>query len=109
VLWLEFDHPPDNPRDMFFGRILAYAPDPLLKSTPDAFYADTAWSTNEIKLLLADLTLGPDTPLSCLAVEILPGGSPTIDPLGAGLGQERILRTSFAEASIEVRNGASST
>jgi hypothetical protein len=64
------------------------------QSTPDAFYADTAWATNEIKLLLADLTLGSDTPLSCLAVEIFPGGVPTQDPLGVGLGQERILRTS---------------
>lgn len=64
------------------------------QSTPDAFYADTAWSTSEIDLLLAGLTLGPGTPLSCLAVETLPGGSSTPDPLGAGLGQERILRTS---------------
>jgi hypothetical protein len=64
------------------------------QSTPDAFYADTTWSTNEIKFLLADLTLGSDSPLSCLAVEVLPGGSPIPDPIGTGLGQERILRTS---------------
>lgn len=57
-------------------------------------YADTTWATNEIKLLLANLTLGADTSLSCLAVEVLPGGVPTPDPLGARLGQERILRTS---------------
>lgn len=29
-LWVEFDRPVDNPRDAFFGRITAYAPDPLL-------------------------------------------------------------------------------
>lgn len=29
-LWVEFDQPVDNPRDAYFGRITAYAPDPLL-------------------------------------------------------------------------------
>jgi len=32
--------------------------------------------------------------LSCVAVETLPGGSPFPDPLGADLGQERLLRSS---------------
>lgn len=50
--------------------------------------------TNEITLLLASLTLDADTPLSCLAVETLPGGSAFPDPLGADLGQERLLRSS---------------
>jgi hypothetical protein len=44
--------------------------------------------------MLDGLTLGTDTPLSCLAVETLPGGSKIADPLGASLGQERLLRTS---------------
>ena len=61
---------------------------------PDALYADASWSTSEIKLMLDGLTLGTDTPLSCLAVETLPGGSKIDDPLGANLGQERLLRTS---------------
>ncbi len=30
VLWVEFDRPPDNPADTLFGRVLAYAPDPVL-------------------------------------------------------------------------------
>jgi hypothetical protein len=30
VLWVEFDRPPDNPRDAYFVRLLAYAPDPAL-------------------------------------------------------------------------------
>lgn len=63
-------------------------------ATPDAFYADASWSTKEIYMMLESLTLGADTPLSCLAVETLPGGSSIPDPLGASLGQERILRTS---------------
>lgn len=29
-LWVEFDQPIQNPRDTYFGRITAYAPDPLL-------------------------------------------------------------------------------
>ncbi|MCW3097917.1 MAG: hypothetical protein JWL77_3535 [Chthonomonadaceae bacterium] len=64
------------------------------RSTPDAFYGNATWSTSEVRLLLASLTLDADTPLSCLAVETLPGGNPFPDPLGAGLGNERLLRTS---------------
>ncbi len=56
--------------------------------------ATTAWTTSQIVAALAELTLGPDTPLSCLAVETLPGDSPWADPLGAQLGYERFLRTS---------------
>ncbi len=61
---------------------------------PDALYADATWSTSEIDSMLDSLTLGPDTPLSCLAVETLSGGSNVTDPIGANLGQERLLRTS---------------
>lgn len=35
-LWVEFDEAVQNPRDAYFGRITAYAPDPLLAQwTPD--------------------------------------------------------------------------
>jgi hypothetical protein len=61
---------------------------------PDALYGDATWSASEVKLALASLTLDPDTSLSCLAVETLPGGVRLPDPLGAQLGQERLLRTS---------------
>lgn len=64
------------------------------QSTPDALFADASWSASEIRLMLDGLTLGKDTPLICLAVETLPGGSKIADPLGANLGQERLLRTS---------------
>jgi hypothetical protein len=30
MLWLEFDVPPPGPRDLVFGRVLAWAPDPAL-------------------------------------------------------------------------------
>lgn len=61
---------------------------------PDALYANATWSNAEITALLSSLTLPSDTPLSCLAVETLPGGSPFPDPLGADLGLERLLRCS---------------
>ena len=66
----------------------------LFQESPDAFFGDATWSKAEIRLLLSSLTLEADTPLSCLAVETLPGGDPFPDPLGAGLGNERLLRTS---------------
>jgi hypothetical protein len=30
LLWVEFDRPPEDPADACFGRVLSYAPDPLL-------------------------------------------------------------------------------
>ena len=61
---------------------------------PDAIHGNATWSAAEIQLLLENLTLDSDTPLSCLAVETLPGGDPIPEPLGKGLGSERLLRTS---------------
>jgi hypothetical protein len=57
-------------------------------------YGVAAWSEFEVESLLWTIGLGSDAPLSCLAVEVLPGGEPAADPLGANLGQERILRVS---------------
>jgi hypothetical protein len=44
--------------------------------------------------MLQSFLLDPHTPLSCIAVETLPGAEPNVDPLGIGLGYERFLRTS---------------
>ena len=30
LLWLEFEAAPENPADVYFGRVLSYAPDPML-------------------------------------------------------------------------------
>src|SRR5213078_2126579 len=30
AIWLEFDQPPENPRDGYFARVLCHGPDPLL-------------------------------------------------------------------------------
>jgi hypothetical protein len=53
-----------------------------------------SWSSSEITSMLDGVTLGPDAPLSCIVVETLPGKQPVADPLGEGLGYERILRVS---------------
>mgnify|MGYP000461711323 CR=1 FL=1 len=55
----------------------------------------TFWQQNEVVDMLRDAGLPDDTPLSILGVELLPepnGGF--TDPLGADVGQVRILRTS---------------
>jgi hypothetical protein len=55
---------------------------------------DVSWSQFEIAELLQAVGLAADSPLSVLAVEILPNEQESADPLGADLGSERILRTS---------------
>lgn len=67
----------------------------LEASRGSADFSGTAtWSQFEISSLLQAVGLGPEAPLSVLAVEILPGTQPVTDPLGTDLGAERILRTS---------------
>jgi hypothetical protein len=64
------------------------------KLVPIALYGVASWNEFEVESLLLTIGLGADAPLSCLAVEVLPGGVPAADPLGADLGKERILRAS---------------
>ena len=52
------------------------------------------WTAAEINAALDAYGLPRDSPLSLLAVELLPEVEPPDDPLGASLGQVRILRTS---------------
>lgn len=52
------------------------------------------WSNAEVVEMLKLLGLSEEGPLSCLAVETLPGDQPVADPIAAGLGYERFLRTS---------------
>ncbi len=83
-------------RNVLFGNELAqFRRKPLkIQDTPDALYVDASWSTSEISTVLESMTLHPDTSLSCLALEILPWGSPIQDPLGTGPDQEHIFRMS---------------
>jgi hypothetical protein len=55
----------------------------------------TLWQQNEVVTLLKDMGLPEDTPLSILGVELIPEPNGSFsDPLGANVGQVRILRTS---------------
>jgi hypothetical protein len=54
-----------------------------------------AFDDKEIQALLKNLSLAPDSPLSVLAVEVLPPRADQIrDEMGQNVGQVRILRTS---------------
>ncbi|HSC96624.1 MAG TPA: hypothetical protein VLC73_16805 [Burkholderiales bacterium] len=55
---------------------------------------DARWSQAEIEAALASLGLPRASPLSVLAVELLPEVNRAVDPLGGDLGSTRILRTS---------------
>ena len=35
MLWLEFDQPVQDPHDIYLGRVLAIAPDPVLTDAPN--------------------------------------------------------------------------
>lgn len=52
------------------------------------------WDESELEALLSSLGLPLDSPLSVLAVEVLPELGRRSDPLGSNLGYVRILRTS---------------
>jgi hypothetical protein len=70
------------------------------------------WTEKEIRQLLALFDLAPDTPISVLAVEMMPrydqyivfGEAPdtSVRPLSRDLGQYRILRTSPLAAAPEI-------
>jgi hypothetical protein len=55
---------------------------------------DARWVQSEIELALASLGLPKSSPLSVLAIEVLPELNRAPDPLGTDLGSTRILRSS---------------
>jgi len=57
-------------------------------------YVTAMWDQSEIEAMLRALALARHSPMSVLAVELLPEQGRIADPLGIGLGQARILRTS---------------
>jgi hypothetical protein len=57
--------------------------------------AAAIWQEGEVEDALLSLALPLDSPLSVLAVETLPEVGRFTDPLGASLGQVRVLRTSL--------------
>jgi hypothetical protein len=64
-------------------------------SLPSGPMALATWSDAQIEALLAEYGLGEKTPVSALAIELIPEpNSPFGDPLRSELGDVRILRTS---------------
>jgi hypothetical protein len=62
---------------------------------PSGPMAQVSFTDGELEALLAEYGLADDTPLSALAVELIPEpNSPFDDPLRSELGEVRILRTS---------------
>jgi hypothetical protein len=62
---------------------------------PSGPMAVASFSDSELEALLAKYGLDEETPLSALAIELLPEpNSPFDDPLRSELGEVRILRTS---------------
>jgi hypothetical protein len=67
----------------------------IAQNLKEPIQAYTFWQQNQVIALLKDAQLPVDTPLSILGVELFPEPNGSFsDPLGANLGQVRILRTS---------------
>jgi hypothetical protein len=65
------------------------------ESTPLFVEGEVSWTGAEVRAALQNAGIPQDTPLSVLAVELLPEPNGSFaDPLGGDLGQVRILRTS---------------
>jgi hypothetical protein len=78
-------------RNVLLGRKLGQ-PSKQSQRTPE--FAAAAWTAAEVRDALHTLAFPVASPLSCLAVEMLPNGNPVTDGLGANLGAQRVLRTS---------------
>jgi hypothetical protein len=64
--------------------------------------AETQWTDSEVRVALSRARLSDDTPLTVLAVELLPEPNGTFaDPLGGDLGQVRVIRTSPLAEVVE--------
>jgi hypothetical protein len=78
--------------------LLSRRPAPLRRkqerSQPVAPRGDARWSQSEIEAALSSLGLPRSSPLSVLAVELLPEVNRAPDPLGDDLGSTRVLRSS---------------
>ncbi|WP_433359123.1 hypothetical protein [Streptosporangium sp. CA-115845] len=65
------------------------------RTVPLTVQAEVRWSADEVKAALDLAGLPGDTPITALAVELLPEPNGNFgDPLGGDLGQVRVLRTS---------------
>ena len=81
-------------RNVLLGRKRAPWSDRTFGDPAPAAVGNATFTDAEVRLALDTLTFAEAAPLSVLAVELLPNGVRVGDPLGAGLGTQRILRTS---------------
>ena len=82
-------------RNILLARRRGWFDDRKVRNRQEAdLSASAAWSQPEIASLLNAMGLPGDSPLSILAVELLPEVERPLDPLGAQLGEVRMLRTS---------------
>ena len=81
-------------RNILLGRKYGQVPRDAFTHPEIPLYGVARWDQKEIAGLLDRLALRRDSPLSLVAVEVRPESDRFSDPLGADLGQTRILRTS---------------
>ncbi len=84
-------------RNVLLSRCLAPEPEPLFPGEIGKMMTGMGlalWDRTRIESLLSSLALPAQSPLSVLAVELLPEISPPNDPLSGDLGKTRILRAS---------------
>jgi hypothetical protein len=82
-------------RNVLIGRAPAVWQRNTFGGAPASYaWGDAAFADAEVRMSLEALGFDHDASLSVLAVELLPQDVPPKDPLGADLGQQRILRTS---------------
>jgi hypothetical protein len=83
--------------------LAAVPPTPSEEGVPFDRLGHAIWHREEVEAALAALALDPGTPMSVLAIELMPEPNATFrDPLGGDLGQVRILRVSPLQA-VEAR------
>ena len=81
-------------RNILLGRKPAVFQQKTFSRRDIDLYGVAPWDQREIEALLDALALCRDSPLSLLAVEVLPEPVRFADPMGADLGEVRILRAS---------------
>jgi hypothetical protein len=73
--------------------------------TPDGSlkkYGLCGWSQAEVRVMLLNLGLPEESPLSALAIELMPNFDRSATPLSTELGSTRIYRTSPLEPVMEI-------
>lgn len=84
----------EDHRNVLLGRKRAFWRERTFGDSAPAAVGNASFTAVEVSQALQSMAFSGTTPLSVLAVELLPNGVSVQDPLGEGLGRQRILRTS---------------